>query len=165
MSLRRFLAGPVSFGLTLGLAIVALMLESWQIDPFPVLTLVAWGTALVLTAITLKLGWPIFHVGAAGALMVAAVPLVDTAYWALPLVAAVGAMAMARFASVGFVSRWLGRTVGVGAIVGLGWVVWFAVQDVDAWSFSVLETIGAVLALGVIAALGFWHPDDEDEEA
>lgn len=164
MSLRRYLAGPVTFGLTLGLAVVAVMLEGGSVDAFPTLSLVAWGGAVALAAVTLKLGWPLLHVGAAGLLMAASFFLVDTSYWALPLAAAVGAMAMARFASVGFASRWLSRAVGLAGVVGLVWAVYGYATDSAGWAGSdALEVGVAGLALAVIAVLGFWHGGDDED--
>lgn len=165
MSLRRFLAGPLSFGLTLGLAVVALMLEDWALDPFPWLALVAWGGALVATGITLKIGWPVFHVAGAGALLVAAGSLAGTDLWALPLAAAVGAMGMARFASVGFASRWLSRAVALAAAGGLVWIAVGAYRSAGAWAaLGLQEGLVAALALVCVTVLGLWHPDGDDEE-
>lgn len=166
MSLRRFLAGPISFGLTLGLAIVALLLNDWSIDPFATTALIAWGVALVLTAITLVWGWPIFHVSAAAALMVATGLMDSMAEWPLPLAAAVGTMAMGRFASTGFTSRWVSRAVGLLAVYGIVTLAYWTIQgtaDLGTGGASVIELIGAFLALAVIAVMGFWHGGDDED--
>lgn len=164
VSLRRFLAGPVSFGLTLGMAIVALMLEGWALDPFPFLALAAWGAALVATGLTFKFGWPVFHVTGAGCLLVASAALVDTALWPLPLAAAVVAMGMARFASVGFASRWLSRAVAAAAAGGLAWMAYGAATGSGAWADVTLqEGLVAGLSLLVIVVLGLWFRDDDEE--
>lgn len=166
MSLRRFVAGPVSFGLTIGLAVVALMLEGFSLDPFPVLALVAWGAAIAVTAVTLKLGWPLLHVSAAGLLMAASLFLVDTSMWALPLAAAVGTMAMGRFASVGFASRWVSQAIGLTGLAGVAFVVWrFAAGSagIGGDEATLLEASTAAGALAVIGVLGIWHPNGEEE--
>lgn len=164
VSLRRYLAGPVSFGLTLGLAVVAVMLEGGSLDVFPTMSLIAWGGAVALAAVTLKLGWPVFHVGAAGLLMVASALLLGTSYWPLPLAAAVGTMAMARFASVGFASRWLSRAVGLAGAGGLVWAIYgYATGSGSFGGSDALDLGVAALALVVIAVMGFWHPADDEE--
>lgn len=164
VSLRRFLAGPVTFGLTLGFAVVALMLHEWAWQSFGAVTLAAWGAALALAAIAVKLGWPVFHVGATGALLVAAGSLVGTRLWALPLAAGVGAMGMARFASVGLASRWLSRLVGLMGVAGIAWMAYGVVSGGPAWAaFGGWEVAVGGFALAVIAALGLWHASGEDE--
>lgn len=166
MSFRRFLAGPLSFGLTLGLALVALLLNDWSIDPFPALALAAWGLALVLTAVTMKLGWPIFHVSAAAALMVTTGLMDGMAEWFLPLIGAVGTMGMARFADIGFVSRWVSIPVGLVAVVGIGTLAWWLYDgsaSLGTGGASVLEATTAFVALALIAVFAFWHGDDDEE--
>jgi len=164
VSLRRFLAGPVSFGLALGMAIVALKLEGWAVEAFPWLALAAWGGALAATAITLKVGWPVFHVTGAGLLLVATGAMASTDLWALPLAAAVGAMGMARFASVGLASRWLSRAVAAAAAGGLVWLGVGVATGSGTWSGAGLQE-GLVLALAllVVVVLGLWHPDGDEE--
>lgn len=167
MSLRRFIAGPVSFGLTLGLAIVALLLQDWSLDPFPIHALVTWGLALAITALTLKLGWPILHVSAAGLLVVTTGFMDGMPEWPLPLAAAVGVMAMGRFASVGFASRWVSRAVGLLSLIGAVGLLWVKIQgdvNLGGGPSSWFETGAAILALVVVAVLGFWHGGDGEED-
>lgn len=141
------------------------MLQEWAWEAFDVWTLAAWGIALALAGVTLKIGWPVFHVSATGSLLVAAATLTGTNLWALPLAAGVGAMGMARFASVGFASRWLSRIVGLMGLGGIAWMAYGVLSGQPAW-----QDVGGLglaiggFALGTIAVLGLWHRSGDPDE-
>lgn len=168
VSLPRFVAGPVSFGVNAGIAIVAGTLLDWQASALPIEALGAWTIGLALTAITLKVGWPILHTSAAGALLLAGAAAAGTSVWLAPLVGAAVAIAMARFASVGMASRWLSRLVGLLAVAVLG----FAAYQASTGALSLgpegagtLELVAAAGALAVVGVLGLWHPSGDEDEA
>lgn len=166
MSLPRFVAGPLSFGLNAGFAAVAGVLVDWEPTALPWLMLVTWAAGVGLTAVTLKIGWPVFHTAATGTLLAATVAGTSTAVWPLPLAGAAVAIAMARFASVGLASRWLSRTVGVLAIALLGFAVYLQAGgqlQLGAEGADRLELFAGGLALAVIAVLGLWHPNGDEE--
>lgn len=162
------MAGPLSFGLNAGFAAVAGLLVGWEPTALPTLMLLAWVVGLALTAVTLKLGYPLFHTAAAGALLVATVTGTGTAVWPLPLAGAAVAIAMARFASVGLASRWLSRTVGVLAVAVFGFAAYlqFGGQlQLGPEGADRLELFAGALALAVIAILGLWHPSGDEAES
>jgi hypothetical protein len=168
VSLPRFFAGPLSFGLNAGFAAVAGVLLGWEPTQLPMLTLVTWGAGLALVAATLKIGWPILHTVAAGTLVAAAATATSTVVWPLPLAGAVVAIAMARFASVGFASRWVSRTVGIGALALVGVAVYLYAGgglELGPDGADGLELFGATMALIVVAALGLWHPGPDEEQS
>lgn len=161
------MAGPISFGLNTGLAVVAGSLVSWQASALPWLTLVAWAAALVLAAVTLKVGWPLLHTVTGGLLLFAAATATATVVWPLPLAGAVAAVALARFASVGFASRWLSRTLGLAAIALFGFATYLYTQGdlrLGGDTTDGLEALAGAFALIVIAILGLWHGGGDDEE-
>lgn len=167
MSLPRFVAGPVSFGLNAGFVAVAGILLAWEPTALPSIALLAWGAGLLLTAATLKVGWPILHTGATGALLVATVAATGTVVWPLPLAGAAVAIAMARFASVGLASRWLSRVVGVLALVLLGYAAYLSTVgqlQLGPEGADRLELFAGGLALLIVAVLGLWHPGGEEDE-
>lgn len=166
MSLPRFVAGPLSFGLNAGFAAVAGVLVDWEPTALPWLMLLAWLAGLALTAVTLKIGYPVFHTAATGALLVATVAGTSTIVWPLPLAGAAVAIAMARFASVGFASRWLSRSIGVLALALLGFAVYLQAGgqlQLGPEGADRLELFAGGLALAVIATLGLWHPTGDEE--
>lgn len=166
MSLPRFLAGPISFGLNAGFAVVAWRLLEGGLGDLSLLTLGAWGIAILVAAATLKVGWPILHTTASGFLLLATATATSTVVWPLPLAGAVVAIAMARFASVGLASRWLSRTIGLVALAMLGLAGYLYAGGALALGpdgADTLELFGGALALIVVAVLGLWHPSDEEE--
>lgn len=168
MSLRRFLAGPISFGLNAGLAVVAASLLNWEPTQLSFFALAAWGVGLALVSVTLKVGWPILHTSAAGALLVAAASATSTVVWPLPLAGGLVALASARFASVGLASRWLSRTVGVAAVALLALAVYlYATGDLNLSGdgTDALEVLAGAAALVLYGVLGLWHPSDEEAPA
>lgn len=167
MSLRRFLAGPISFGLNTGLAVVAGSLVSWQASALPWLTLVSWAAALAIAAVTLKIGWPLLHTATAGLLLFASATATATVVWPLPLTGAVAALGLARFASVGFASRWLSRTVGLVGLALLGFAVYLYSQGdlrLGGDATDGLEALAGAVALVVVAVLGLWHGGEDEED-
>lgn len=166
MSLRRFLAGPVSFGLNAGLAVVAGSLLSWDPGALSVWTLGLWGAGLAATAVTLKFGWPVVHASAAGLLAAAAATATGTAIWPLPLAGALAAMGAARLARVRLASRWLSRAVGLGAAGLLAYGIYaFAAGSLDLGGdgTQALEALAGAAALAVLALLGLWHGGQDEE--
>lgn len=166
MSIPRFLAGPISFGLNAGLAVVAGQLLEWEPSALPTLMLFAWGGGLLLATATLKVSWPIIHTSAAGLLLLASITGTGTVVWPLPLAGAAAAIAMARFASVGFASRWLSRSIGIAAIAVLAFATYLSAMGdltLGADGTDPIELIAGAGALLVIAILGLWHPTGEDE--
>lgn len=167
MSFRRFLAAPASFGLTLGLAIVAVLLNNGSIAGFPLAGVVAWGAAIATGAVSLKLDWPVLHVASSGLLLAATWFLLETVLWPLALAGAVFAMATARFAGLAFVSRQAARAVGVAALAGLAWLGYRAFAGgarLGTGGASVTELAAALGGLVVLAVLSFWQPFGDDEE-
>lgn len=162
------MAGPISFGLNAGLAVVAGQLLNWDPSQLPPITLIAWGAAILVAAATLKVGWPILHTSTAGLLLVAASFATSTVVWPLPLAGAAAALALARFASVGMASALLSRVVGVVALAMVAYAGYlYATGDLALGGDATggLEAVAGAGALLVIAALGLWHPgSDEDEE-
>lgn len=166
MSLPRFVAGPLSFGINAGVAVVAGGLLGWEPTALPTTTLLAWGAGLLLVAATLKVGWPILHTAATGVLLVAAATATTTVVWPLPLAGAAVAIAMARFASVGLASRWLSRTVGLASIGLLGFAGYLHLGGqltLGPEGADALELLSGAIGLAVVAVLGLWHPSDGDE--
>jgi hypothetical protein len=166
VSLPRFVAGPISFGVNAGFVAVAGVLLGWEPTVLPWLTLIAWGAGVALTAVTLTVGWPIFHTAAAGALLAATVTATGTTVWPLPLAGAAVAIAMARFASVGVASRWLSRSVGLAALAMLGLAGYLYVGGdltLGPEGADGLELVAGAIALLVVAVLGLWHGSDEED--
>jgi len=167
VSLRRFIASPVSFGLTLGLAIVALILENFQIEALPMPALVAWFGAIAASAVSLKIDWPLMHVIAAGLLLGATFFLLDTVLWPLALAGAVFATATARLAGLAFVSRQVARVLGLAALGGIGWLGYGYAQGALSLGLddtSIVEIASSIGALVVIAVLAFWQGFGDDED-
>jgi hypothetical protein len=167
VSFRRFLAGPVSFGLTLGLAIVAYMLNNGSIATVPKMGVVAWVGAIAAGAMSLKLDWPLLHVTAGALLLGTTWLLLPTVLWPLALAGAVFAMATARFGGLSFVSRQASRVVGIAAVAGVAWLGYQAVAGqprLGPEGGSTAELVAAIGSLVVIVALSFWQPFSGDED-
>lgn len=167
MSLRRYLAGPVSFGLNVGLAFVAGELVGWDPSALPEMTLFAWVVGLGLAATSLKFSLPIVHTGTAGALLVASAFATSTSVWALPLAGAVVALALARFASVGLASRWLSWIVGLlalGLLALTGYRYATGSLDLGGDGTSGIELVEALGLLLALAVLGVWPSGGDEEE-
>ncbi|MDX1610999.1 MAG: hypothetical protein R3185_01435 [Candidatus Thermoplasmatota archaeon] len=149
MSLKRSIAGTLAFGITAGLSVVLFVEAGKDLGNLPFLTWIPMLAAVTLTAMTLRNGWPLFLVTAAGALYIATLPLLGESTQFLPLTGAVAVLAAARFSGIGYISQWGARALGVvGLITALVLLSRGAGASQGGW--LLLGLLAGLVALGLI---------------